>query len=126
MIKRIIIFTIVVAVLAALGFFINNYFIEKNAVSLSFSLLSVYVFNLIASLVIYTAVEVVINYLPNETGYLYLGLMLVKFGVFILLYQDSIFSETGLTKPEKVSILLPILTFLLVEAIGVSKLLNNR
>ncbi|CAM1372123.1 conserved membrane hypothetical protein [Tenacibaculum litoreum] len=126
MIKRIIIFTIVVGVLAALGFFINNYFIEKNAISLSFSLLSVYVFNLIASLVIYTAVEVVINYLPNETGYLYLGLMLVKFGVFILLYQDSIFSETGLTKPEKVSILLPILTFLLVEAIGVSKLLNNR
>jgi hypothetical protein len=126
MIKRIIIFTIVVGVLAALGFFINNYFIEKNAVSLSFSLLSVYAFNLIASLVIYTAVEIVISYLPNETGYLYLGLMLVKFGVFILLYQDSIFSETGLTKPEKVSILLPILTFLLVEAIRVSKLLNNR
>ncbi|CAM1354273.1 MULTISPECIES: DUF6168 family protein [Tenacibaculum] len=126
MIKRIIIFTIVVAALAALGFFVNNYFIEKNTVSLSFSLLSVYVFNLIASLVTYIAVEIVINYLPNETGYLYLGLMLVKFGVFILLYQDSIFSETGLTKPEKVSILLPILTFLLVEAIGVSKLLNNR
>ena len=126
MIKRIIIFTIVVAALAALGFFVNNYFIEKNTVSLSFSLLSVYVFNFIASLVTYIAVEIVINYLPNETGYLYLGLMLVKFGVFILLYQDSIFSETGLTKPEKVSILLPILTFLLVEAIGVSKLLNNR
>lgn len=126
MIKRIIIFTIVVVVLAALGFFINNYFIENNDVSLSFSLLSVYAFNLIASLVIYTAVEIVISYLPNETGYLYLGLMLVKFGVFILLYQDSIFSETGLTKPEKVSILLPVLTFLLVEAIGVSKLLNNR
>ncbi|WP_440120253.1 DUF6168 family protein [Tenacibaculum sp. Ill] len=126
MIKRIIIFTVVVVVLATLGFFINNYFIEKNAVSLSFSLLSVYTFNLVASLVIYIAVEIVISYLPNETGYLYLGLMLVKFGVFILLYQDSIFSETGLTKPEKVSILLPILTFLLVEAIGVSKLLNNR
>ncbi|XRE43110.1 hypothetical protein ACIVBQ_001314 [Tenacibaculum discolor] len=126
MIKRILIFTVVVVVLATLGFFINNYFIEKNAVSLSFSLLSVYTFNLVASLVIYIAVEIVISYLPNETGYLYLGLMLVKFGVFILLYQDSIFSETGLTKPEKVSILLPILTFLLVEAIGVSKLLNNR
>lgn len=126
MIKRIIIFTVVVVVLATLGFFINNYFIEKNAVSLSFSLISVYTFNLVASLVIYIAVEIVISYLPNETGYLYLGLMLVKFGVFILLYQDSIFSETGLTKPEKVSILLPILTFLLVEAIGVSKLLNNR
>ncbi|MDE1205373.1 DUF6168 family protein [Tenacibaculum larymnensis] len=126
MIKRILIFTVVVVVLATLGFFINNYFIEKNAVSLSFSLLSVYTFNLVASLVIYIAVEIVISYLPNETGYLYLGLMLVKFGVFILLYQDSIFSETGLTKPEKVSILLPILIFLLVEAIGVSKLLNNR
>ncbi|MGG6229599.1 DUF6168 family protein [Tenacibaculum sp. SDUM215027] len=126
MIKRIIFFAVVVVVLAALGFFINNYFIEKNTINLSFSLISVYVFNVLASLLIYIAVEIVINYLPNETGYLYLGLMLVKFGVFIMLYQDSIFSETGLTKPEKVSILLPILTFLLVEAIGVSKLLNNR
>lgn len=126
MIKRIIIFTLVVLTLSALGFFLNNFFVEKNEVSLTFSLLSIYIFNAIASLVIYISVEVVVNYLPNETGYLYLGLMLVKFGVFILLYQDSIFSETGLTKPEKISILVPILTFLFVEAAGVSKLLNNR
>ncbi|MEE4000050.1 DUF6168 family protein [Tenacibaculum sp. FZY0031] len=126
MIKRIILFTIVAIILAAIGFFINSYFIEKNTINLSFPLLSVYVFNVIASLVIYIAVEAVVNYLPNETGYLYLGLMLVKFGVFILLYQDSIFSETGLTKPEKISILIPILTFLFVEAASVSKLLNNR
>lgn len=126
MIKRIIIFTVIAALLAALEFFVNDYFIEKNTINLSFPLLSVYVFNLIASLLIYIAVEVVVNYLPNETGYLYLGLMLVKFGVFILLYQDSIFSETGLTKPEKISILVPILTFLFVEAASVSKLLNNR
>ncbi|REH56213.1 hypothetical protein C7448_101248 [Tenacibaculum gallaicum] len=126
MIKRIIFFAVIVVTLAALGFFINNYFIERSTLNLSFSLISVYIFNVIASLLIYIAVEIVISYLPNETGYLYLGLMLVKFGVFIMLYQDSIFSETGLTKPEKVSILLPILTFLLVEAIGVSKLLNNR
>lgn len=126
MIKRIIIFTVIAALLAALGFFVNDYFIEKNTINLSFPLLSVYVFNLIASLLIYIAVEVVVNYLPNETGYLYLGLMLVKFGVFILLYQDSILSETGLTKPEKISILVPIFTFLFVEAASVSKLLNNR
>ncbi|MDO6674468.1 DUF6168 family protein [Tenacibaculum sp. 1B UA] len=126
MIKRIIIFTLVVLTLSALGFFLNDFFVEKNDISLTFSLLSIYIFNAIASLVIYISVEVVVNYLPNETGYLYLGLMLVKFGVFILLYQDSIFSETGLTKPEKISILVPILTFLFVEAAGVSKLLNNR
>ncbi|CAM1338984.1 DUF6168 family protein [Tenacibaculum aestuarii] len=126
MIKRIIIFTLIVLTLGLLGFFINNYFIEKNAINLTFSLISIYLFNVIASLIIYVAVEVVVNYLPNETGYLYLGLTLVKFGTFILLYQDSIFSETGLTKPEKISILIPILTFLMIEAASVSKLLNDR
>ncbi len=126
MIKRILIFSIIVIAIGVLGYFVNNFFIEKSSASLSFSLASIYLFNVIASLLIYIAVEVVVNYLPNETGYLYLGLMLVKFGVFILMYQNAIFSETGLTKPEKISILFPVLTFLMIEAIGVSKLLNNR
>ncbi|RSC95086.1 DUF6168 family protein [Tenacibaculum singaporense] len=124
MIKRIIIFALVLVILGGLVFFINSNLISKGV--LSFSLSSIYLFNALASLLIYIAVEIIVNYLPNETGYLYLGLMFVKFGVFILLYQDSIFSETGLTKPEKISILLPVLAFLLIEAGGVSKLLNDR
>lgn len=126
MIKRIVVFTLLVITLGVLGFYLNSYLVSNSETTLTFSIASIYLFNSLASIIIYTAVEVVLKYLPNETGYLYLGLMLVKFGVFILMFQTSIFSETGLTKPEKVTILVPILTFLMVEAIAVSKLLNNK
>ncbi len=126
MIKRIAVFILVIVILFTIGFFINDFILEKQAANLSFSLISVYLFNAISSIIIYTALEVVINYLPNEAGYLYLGMLLMKFGAFILIYQDAIFSESGLTKPEKASTIIPIFIFLIFETISVSRLLNNK
>ncbi|MGB1042850.1 MAG: DUF6168 family protein [Tenacibaculum sp.] len=124
MIKRIILFVVVVAILFSVGLFLNTYLTTDY--ELSFSLVKLYAFNAIASILIYVLVELVIDNLPNETGYLYLGLMMVKFGVFILMFQKSIFSEEGLTKPEKISILIPVFTFLILETLSVSKLLNSK
>lgn len=67
-----------------------------------------------------------LGYLPNETGYLYLGMLMVKFGIFILLFQKSIFSETGLTTPEKATLLVPIMVFLVIETAALSKILNAK
>ena len=124
--KRIIIFSSIVLLLGVAGFFLNTFLLSNVDATLSFSVLQVYLFNVVTTIIIYVLVEVVLGYLPNETGYLYLGLLMVKLGVFIILFQKSIFSEVGLTKPEKATLLIPVMIFLAVETIGISKLLNNK
>lgn len=126
MTKRIVIFLISTIVMFFIGYFLNKYLLGINKQTLSFSLLSVYLFNTISCCLIYIAIETIANFLPNEAGYLYLGLSMVKLGVFILIFQEPMFSDVALTKAEKTSIVIPFLIFLLVEAIGVSKLLNNK
>ncbi|CAL2080011.1 DUF6168 family protein [Tenacibaculum sp. 190524A02b] len=126
MIKRIFVFLAVVAVVFLTTYFLHNYVLNTKDIQLSFPLLSMYLFNVTACVLIYIIVELVVVPLPNETGYLYLALMMIKLGVFLLLFQGFIFSESGLSKPEKLAILLPLLTFLLIEAGFVSKLLNNK
>jgi len=126
MIKRITIFTLITFILFLTGYYLNRYFVDNASETLSFSLLNVYAFNAISCAIIYILVEIVSNYLPNETGYLYLGLVMVKLGLFILIFQEAIFSDTPLTKTEKASILLPFLVFLCLETIGASKLMNNK
>jgi len=126
MIKRILIFTTITFLFFLLGYFINKYILDSNQLTISFSLLKSYIFHAVSCSVVYILIEAVSTYLPNETGYLYLGLLMVKLGLFILLFQDAIFAEIGLSKAEKTSILFPFLIFLAIETIGVSKLLNSK
>lgn len=126
MIKRIILFTATILLLFFMGYFLNTYLVEHNNTPLVFNLLHVYLFHAVASLIVYVLVEFVLTIVPNETGYLYLALMLVKMGVFVLLFQESIFSETPLTKADKASLIVPLFLFLVTETIGVAKLLNNK
>ncbi|RKF05045.1 hypothetical protein C8N26_0444 [Tenacibaculum lutimaris] len=124
--KRILIFSSIILVLGIGGFFLNSFLLSNAEVTLSFSVLQVYCFNVIATILIYALIEWVLGYLPNETGYLYLGMLMVKFGIFILLFQKSIFSEAGLTTPEKATLLIPIMVFLAIETIALSKILNAK
>ncbi len=124
--KRITIFLATVLLLFFMSYFLNDFIVQKNNISLSFNLLHVYLFHAIASLIIYVLVELVVTQLPNETGYLYLALTMIKLGVFVLLFQESLFSEELLTKADKVSLVTPLFIFLITETIGVAKLLNNK
>ncbi|TCI92239.1 DUF6168 family protein [Tenacibaculum sp. M341] len=124
--KRITIFLATVLLLFFMSYFLNDFIVQKNNISLSFNLLHVYLFHAIASLIIYVLVELVVTQLPNETGYLYLALTMIKLGVFVMLFQESIFSGEPLTKPDKASLIAPLFIFLITETIGVAKLLNNK
>ena len=123
--KRIIFFSIITFVTFIIGYFSNSYILNINNLSIDFSLLSMYAFNSIACLIVYILIEITSTYLPNETGYAYLALSIIKIGIFILVFQNIIFSEIELTKVQKSSIIIPFLLFLVLETIGVSKLLNN-
>lgn len=123
MIKRILIVITILLVLFLVAFNIQNYLTTQT---LTFSLLFVYLFHVIAASIVYVIIEIVAEELPNQAGYAYLTLMFLKIGAFVLIFQSSVFSNDNLTQIERVGLVVPLLLFLLTEAIAVSKLLNSK
>ncbi|WP_027138143.1 DUF6168 family protein [Gaetbulibacter saemankumensis] len=123
MIKRILIFTISIVFLFIVSFSIHNYL---NTETLSFILWHVYVFHAVAALIVYTSVELVASKMPNQAGYAYLMFMFFKIGAFVLIFQESVFAKDSLSLAERLALVLPLFLFLIAEAIGVARLLNDK
>ncbi|MEX6626832.1 DUF6168 family protein [Tenacibaculum pacificus] len=126
MIKRILYFIITVLVLFAVSYISHNYILNMLGDSISYSLLSVYLFHVISTCIVYVLLELLVSQMPNEAGYGYLASMLLKIGFFVLIFQADVFTDVQLTKPEKVSLVIPLFIFLITEAAGVFKLLNTK
>ena len=126
MIKRILFFLIAVLLLFVISFFSHDFILQSKEISVSFSLIGVYSFHVISAIVVYSIVELVAEKIPNQAGYAYLASIFLKIGFFVLIFQASIFANEELTKPERISLVIPLFLFLITEAIAVSKLLNNK
>lgn len=123
MVKRILYVALALAILFLVLFNLHNYFITEPY---SFSLLQVYIFHAIAVLIVYIGIELVADIMPNQAGYAYLMLMFFKIGLFVLIFQTSVFGEVSLTQPERIGLVVPLFIFLIVEALAVGKLLNSK
>ncbi|OEI79587.1 hypothetical protein BKP44_01045 [Formosa algae] len=93
---------------------------------MSFKLWQVYLYHLIATLIVYISMEAVSSTLPNQAGYSYLVLMFIKLGVFVLIFKHSVFENDQLTQTERFALVIPLFMFLTAEAVAVAKLLNNK
>ena len=123
MYKRIIAFVLIVIALFAISYSLHTYF---NATLLGFSLFQVYLFYAISAIIIYILVEVIANELPNLAGYGFLMGMFIKIGLFILIFKEAVFVKEDLLMAERVALIIPFFMFLLVEVVGVAKLLNSK
>lgn len=126
MIKRILYFITAVVILFAVSYTSHNFFLSTRNIVLPFSLFYIYLFHVIATSLIYILLEFLASKMPNEAGYGYLALMLLKIGFFVLIFQDSVFAGDELAKYQRVSLVIPLFIFLITEAIAVSKLLNSK
>lgn len=124
MIKRIAAYIIAVLIALALFYFGHIYLLKHRV--LSYSLLNVYLFHAIASILIYIILELVADRLPNQAGYTFLAGVFLKIGFFILIFQSEVFPEESLPKYEKLSLIVPLFLFLIIEAIAGSRLLNSK
>lgn len=123
MIKRIISYVIVVVVIFVGSYFLHDLIFSNN---LPFSLFNNYLFHAIAAVIIYIIIELMAEKLPSQAGYAYLAAIFIKMGIFMLLFQESILENQNIVKSDKLSLMIPLFLFLIIEAIGVSKLLNNK
>lgn len=126
MIKRVLYFIVAIILLFLISYNGHDYILNLREIELSYSLFSVYSFHVIATIIVYVSLEILADNLPNEAGYGYLALILLKIGFFLLIFQDTVFPEEKLIKLERVSLVIPLFLFLTTEAIVVSKLLNSK
>ncbi|PQJ68895.1 DUF6168 family protein [Polaribacter butkevichii] len=128
MIKSILVFSIVFFTLFLLSFTIHSYFIEEQTITLPYSLKKVYLFHYAFSLLICTNF-LFFSRIPKifeQLGFIYLGTILLKLTLFSILFYTSLFSENELTFSERLSLFIPAIVFLLIEALFVAKILKKK
>jgi len=126
MIKRILSYLLIVVAVFVVVFFTHQYVLDSKQLVLSYSLLNVYLFNAIASIIIYGCIELVAEKLPSQAGYAFLACVFLKIGFFVVLFQATVFSEVKLELFQRLSLMIPFFLFIIIEAVGIAKLLNSK
>ena len=126
MIKRVLVYLMIVCCAFALVFFSHDFILNMKELYLSYSLFNVYLFNVLASILIYIAIEFVAEKLPSQAGYAFLAGVFLKIGFFVILFQDTIFAEVRLELYQRLSLIIPFFTFIIIESIAIAKLLNSK
>ena len=122
--KRILSYLVLLLIAFMVAFFVHSSVVDSNAYP--YSLLNIYFFHVIAATIVYFLIEGVFLLAPNKAGYLYLAAIFIKIGFFVLLFKDSVMLNDLSTKSAKVSLIVPLFLFLVIEAFGVSKVLNSK
>ena len=126
MIKRILIYISIVLLVFIVVFFTHQFVLDSKRLVLSYSLLNIYLFNAIVSVIIYACIELVAEKLPSQASYAFLACIFLKIGFFVMLFQVAIFPEEKLELFQRLSLLIPFSLFIIIEATGVMKLLNSK
>ncbi|WP_027879279.1 DUF6168 family protein [Mesoflavibacter zeaxanthinifaciens] len=123
MLKRIIISVAIIIAAFFISYGLNKSLID---IQLQYSLFSVYLFHALSAIIVYLIIEFLFTKLPNQVGYAYLMLMCFKIGAFVLIFQKSVFAVELEALQERISLVVPLFIFLIIEALLVGKLLTNK
>ena len=128
MIKRILVYVVIFILLFIICYFIHNYLIENLNITLPFSLIKVYQFNIGFSLLVcvnFIALST-IKKIAEQLSFIYLGAILLKLILFSALFYNSIFTEEIMLISSKLSLLIPTFIFLFAEAFFVIKIIKEK
>ena len=128
MIRSVLLFSVVFFIVFIIGFSIHDFLIQKQQISLPFSLKKVYLFHLFFSLIICINFLIFSNFNKffEQLGFIYLGTILLKLTLFCFLFYPSIFTEEELALSSRMSLFVPVILFLITEATIVAKILKKK
>lgn len=126
MIKRVLIFIVATVVVFFTIYFLHKIYVSSKEVVLPFSLQNIYLFQIIATVIVYLIAEFMMLKTPNQAGYFFLMLTMIQFGVFFFFFKEFVFSDSPLSKLGKFSFIIPIFLSLFIEVTAVVKMLNNK
>lgn len=123
LVKRVLIFNSIILGIAVLMAILQSVFFNW---SLPFSVLSLYAFFGISSVVIVTGIELLFSVMPNNAGYGFLVGMFVKMGLFMMIFYSKMLDLKTILLLDKMFILIPLFVFLFLETLVVSNLLMQK
>ncbi len=126
MVKNLVTYILIFAIVGVSTYLLHNNFIEEKNISLPFSLKKVYLFFVLFSLVICFLFKVgsVINKIKEQLGFIYLGTIIFKITVFVVIFYKSVF-EVDLANAQRIALIIPMAIFLFIEVFFVAKILNK-
>ncbi len=127
MLKKSITYVIAFALLGFLGFITHNFYTEEYQINLPFSLLKVYVFFAVFSLIICLLLNILstVKKMENQIGLFYLASIFLKLPIFGATFYNSIFKIT-LNTNQRLSLVIPMMVFLAVEVFFIAKILSKK
>ncbi|WP_297806533.1 DUF6168 family protein [uncultured Polaribacter sp.] len=128
MIRSIIAYAAIFFCIFIISFSLHEYLLEERQIILPFSLKKVYLFHLGFSLIICTNFVAIsrVEKIFDQLGYIYLGTILLKLIIFIATFYKSIITGETLPFITRISLLIPMIIFLFIEAIIVAKILKKN
>ena len=124
--KRILLFNGIALVSLVLFYKLHISLFNDSSWKLNFSLLSVYLFFSIASLVIISVIEILFDVTPANAGYIFLVGIFIKMGLFILIFYSKGLADAKMNVIEKLSIFAPLFLFLLIETLAITTRLKQE
>lgn len=106
----------------------HSYLLEKKGVHLPFSLEKLYLFNTGYSILVCFNILLLstVNKFKEQLGLIYLVALFLKIILFFATFYKSIINEVEMEFTAKISMLIPLLIFLLTEIIIVVKQINEK
>lgn len=128
MIRRLVIVMFVFLLLFIVGYYTHNYSLSNMQVQLPFPLKDVYVFHfLFSSLLCFNFVLLSkIKPIVPQIGFIYLFAVTLKLLLFAYVFKYMLFEGEPLSVAAKISLLLPMVFFLVPEAIFVNKIISKN
>jgi len=123
LVKRLLVFNGIIIAVAVLMALLQFSFFYWN---LPFSVVSLYVFFGISSVVIVSGIELLYTIMPNNAGYGFLVGMFVKMGLFMMLFYSKMLELKNILFVDKIYILIPLFVFLFLETLVVTNLLMQK
>lgn len=102
--------------------------LEKHAIALPFSLKKNYLFNTGFSILVCLNIFLLstVNKFKEQLGLVYLIALFIKIILFFAIFYKSIVKVDEMEMASKISMLLPLLIFLLTEVIFIAKQINQK
>ena len=128
LLKKTTTYTLLIGVLFFVGLHTHTFFLEKEAIKLQFSLFNIYLFHAVFTFILITIFTFISKYNTffEQLGFIYLGTLVFKITFFCGVFYNPIFTTENLSIIERISLLIPVAIFLIIEVYFIAKILNRK
>lgn len=128
MTRKIIFYCISFLILFVLSFFVHSTLLKTLEIQLRFPIFDLYLFHFIFSLIICCVFLLLSNSSKwsHQLGFIYIFTFITKVLFFAVVFKNSVFNLTSLSKLESFNLLIPLFIFLFLEVYFITKILNTK